>query len=177
MTIRVNNSVTEMRNYNYGNENRPLSVTDALNGDALVTEYGYDGAGNRIQKLAYGTVPPRTTLYGYDERNLVTSMADPIAGACLYTYNGDAQRVGKMVNGTLTTLLIDALRPVYEVVRERQGSTITASYTFGASRLATWNGTAVTFELADRLGSVRIVTDASGSVIHGFNYDVFGANR
>ena len=64
------------------------------------------------------------------------------------------------------------------MVQERNSSaTVTASYTFGATRLATWNGSAVTFELTDRLGSVRLVTDANGNVTTNYNYDVFGANR
>ncbi len=55
--------------------------------------------------------------------------------------------------------------------------TVNASYTFGLARLAKWNGSAMTFELNDRLGSVRLARDASGNVIQSYNYDVFGARR
>jgi hypothetical protein len=82
------------------------------------------------------------------------------------------------VNGAATTYNIDPTRSPFEVVQERNGSgTVTASYTFGATPLATWSGSAVTFELTDRLGSVRFVTDSSGNVLQSYNYDAFGGTR
>ena len=82
------------------------------------------------------------------------------------------------MNGELTSYVIDANRSLFEVMQERNSSgAVTTSYTFGPTRLATWNGSTVTFELNDRLGSVRLVTDTGGSVITNYNYDVFGAVR
>jgi hypothetical protein len=95
-----------------------------------------------------------------------------------YSYNGDAQRVSETLNGAPSAYVIDSNRSLFQVVQERNGSgTITTSYTFGATRLATWNGSAVTYELTDRLGSVRFVTDGNGNVIQIYNYEVFGATR
>ncbi len=171
MTARTNNAVTEIRYYTYGAENRLLAVTNQ-NG-MLLNAYSYDPAGNRIQKVATNY----TAFYTYDERNLLTSYADA-TNQILYAYNGDAQRMSRTLNGALTSYVIDPNRSLYEVVQERDhNNNITASYTFGAARLATWNGSAVTFELNDRLGSVRLVTDANGNVIQSYNYDVFGATR
>ncbi len=171
MTTRTNNAVTEIRYYTYGAENRLLAVTNQ-NG-MLLNAYSYDPAGNRIQKVATNY----TAFYTYDERNLLTSYADA-TNQILYAYNGDAQRMSRTLNGALTSYVIDPNRSLYEVVQERDhNNNITASYTFGAARLATWNGSAVTFELNDRLGSVRLVTDANGNVIQSYNYDVFGATR
>lgn len=170
ITTKTNNAVTEIRYYTYGNENRLLTVTNQAG--LQLNAYTYDPAGNRIQKVATNN----TTFYTYDERNLMTSYVDK-TNQIAYTCNGDAQRVSQTLNGALTTYVIDANRSLFEVMQERNGSTVTASYTFGATRLATWNSSAVTFELTDRLGSVRMVTDTSGNVIHNYNYDVFGANR
>ena len=172
MTTKTNNAVTEIRSYSYGNENRLLTVTNQ-SGAAAHCHYAYDPAGNRIQKVATNN----TAFYTYDERNLMTSYGDK-TNQIAYTCNGDAQRVSQTVNGAVTTYIIDPNRSPFEVVQERNSSgTITASYTFGATRLATWNGSAVTFELTDQLGSVRLVTDASGNVIQSYNYDVFGSTR
>jgi YD repeat-containing protein len=171
MTTRTNNAVTEIRSYTYGNENRLLTVTNQSG--RLLNAYTYDPAGNRIQKTATNY----TAFYTYDERNLMTSYVD-VTNQIAYTCNGDAQRLSQTVNGALTTYIIDPSRNPFEVVQERNGSgTVTASYTFGATRLATWSSTAVTFELTDRLGSVRLVTDVGGNVIQSYNYDAFGANR
>ena len=127
---------------------------------------------NRIQKVA----TDYTAFYSYDERNLMTSYTDS-TNQILYTYNGDAQRVSQTLNSGLTRYVIDSSRSPFEVVQERIGSTITSSFTFGSSRLATWNGSAITFELNDRLGSVRLVTDTGGNVIASHYYDAFGATR
>jgi len=73
---------------------------------------------------------------------------------------------------------MDASRSPFEVIQERNSpGIVTASYTFGLARLATWNGRATTFELNDRLGSVRFVTDINGNVIQTNNYDAFGVSR
>ena len=171
MTTRTNNAVTEIRYYTYGNENRLLTVTNQ-NG-LLLDAYSYDPAGNRIQKVATNT----TTFYTYDERDLMTSYGD-LTNQIAFTYNGDAERISEMLNGALTAYIVDPSRSPFEVVQERNNSgAVTISYTFGATRLATWNGSAVTFELTDRLGSVRLVTDANGNIVQSYNFDVFGANR
>lgn len=171
MTTKTNNAVTETRYYSYGTENRLLTVTNQSG--ALIANYSYDPAGNRVQKIATNN----TTFYTYDERNLMTSLTDN-TNQTLSTYNGDAQRVSKTLNGALTTYVIDPNRSLFEVVQERNGSgTVTASYTFGPTRLATWNGSTVSFELTDRLGSVRLITDTSGNITTNYNYDVFGGMR
>jgi YD repeat-containing protein len=171
MTTRTNNAVTEIRYYNYGSENRLLTVTNQ-NGVSL-DAYTYDPAGNRIQKVTTNSV----VLYNYDERNLMTSYVDT-TNQITYTCNGDAQRVSQTVNGSLTTYINDPNRSLFEVVQERNSlGTVTASYTFGLTRLATWNGSTATFELTDRLGSVRLVTDSNGTVIQSYNYYTFGTLR
>jgi YD repeat-containing protein len=171
MTTCTNNTVTEIRYYNYGAENRLLNVTNQ-NG-VLLDAYSYDPAGNRIQKVTTNY----TAFYSYDERNLMTSYLDA-TNQTLYSYNGDAQRVSQTVNGVLTTFVLDPMRASYEVVQERNvSSTITASYMFDAARLTTWNNGAVAFPLTDRVGSVRIVTDINGNIVQSNSYDVFGNAR
>jgi hypothetical protein len=74
--------------------------------------------------------------------------------------------------------VIDVNRSPFKVVQQRNGSgAITTSYTFNAFRLATWNGSAVSYELTDRLGSVRMLADTSGNVSQIVNYEVFVSAR
>lgn len=171
MTTKKNNVVTEMRSYAYGLENQLLTVTNQ-NG-VLLDTYTYDPGGNRIEKVATNY----TAFYTYDERNLMTTYTDQ-TNAMAYIYNGDAERVSETVNGAVTSYVIAPNRRPFQMVQERDGSGgIMASYTFGATRLLTWIGSAATFELNDRLGSVRLVSDASGNVIQSYNYDAFGLTR
>ena len=91
-------------------------------------------------------------------------------------YNGIFYQNGVNYRAGTPSAVIDPNRSLYEVVQYRNGSGgIIASYTFGLTRLANWNGSAMTFELNVRLGSVRLVTDAGGNVIQSHNCDAFGA--
>ena len=166
-TTKVNNAVTEVGNYTYGNENRLLNVTDQTG--ATVAEYRYDSAGNRIQKIT----PASTTNYGYDERNLLVSFAD--GGVVMNSaYDGDGHRIAKTVNGVTTTFVIDAARPAYESMQERNDVGVVSSAIFGLARLDTVAGNTPTFELMDRLGSVRLTADAVGAVSGTFEYEAYG---
>ena len=170
MATKTNNAVIEIRYYVYGNENRLITVTNQSG--KTVANYNYDPAGNRIQKVTTSN----TAFYNYDERNLMTIYGDK-TNQITYTYNGDAQRVSKTLNGKLATYIVDPSRNPFEVVQERCAGIVVASYTFGATRLATWNDSGVCYELNDRLGSVRLLTDVNGNVITNYDYDVFGAPR
>ena len=64
---------------------------------------------------------------------------------------------------------------LYRRRKPAQRRTVNASYTLGATRLAKWDRSSLNFELGDRLGSVRLITDANGNVTTNYNYDVFGA--
>jgi YD repeat-containing protein len=139
----------------------------------ILDAYTYDPAGNRIQKVTTNDV----VRYSYDERNLMTGYVDA-TNQIAYAYNGDAQQVGETLNGASILRVVDSNRALFEVIQERNnGGQITASYTFGATRPADWNGSAVTFELSDRFGSVRLVTDSNGNVLQANNYDAFGLMR
>lgn len=166
-TTKVNNIATEVLTYHYGNENRLLSVTDQTG--ATTAEYKYDAAGNRIQEIT----PQKTTNYAYDERNLLVSVSD--GGAVVnYAYDGDGHRIAKTVNGVTATFINDLTRPVYESVQERNTGGAAASSIFGLSRLDTVVGITPTFEMTDRLGSVRHTADATGALSGTFGYEAFG---
>ncbi len=49
MTAKVNNTVTEVRNYHYGNGNRLVNVADGTG--ATIAAYYYDAVGNVIEKV------------------------------------------------------------------------------------------------------------------------------
>ena len=168
MTIVSNSMVIQTLTYQYGNENRLMSITDQ-NG-VVQAQYDYDAAGNCIQRVT----PQKTTLYSYDEENLLTTVVDG-TNQIIYTYNGDGQRISKTVNGVLTTFVEDPGQQNYQTVEELNGvGNVAESYTYGTSRLGSFPGNASNFELSDRLDSVRLVTDGSGNILDSYSYDAFG---
>lgn len=169
MTTRVNGAVTQVRLYQYGNGNRLLRVTDGAG--AALAEYAYDAAGNVLQE----TTTNRTRFFSYDERNLLVGVVDG-ANHIVYAYDGDGRQVSRTANGQTAGYVVDGNRDVFETVEERDAAgAVSATYTFGDTRLASVDGGVATFELADRLGSARRITTAAGATSVSYAYDVFGA--
>jgi RHS repeat-associated protein len=167
-TTKVNNVVTEVRNYAYGNENRLLKATNQIG--ATVAEYRYDSAGNRIQKIT----PAKTTNYSYDERNLMVSYNDGTTFVT-FEYDGNGQRVASTLNGIRKDFVNDTSLAYYDAVQERNGSgAVTGTTTFGQTRLAS-NGVQTSMQLDDRTGTSHILTDGTGAIVTALRYDAFGA--
>ena len=85
-------------------------------------------------------------------------------------YDGDGNRVAKTTGGAMIRYLVDDLNPTgyAQVVEETIGSAVQRSYTYGTQRVSQSqliNGTwAPTFYGYDGGGSVRTLTDATGTV-------------
>ncbi len=164
----INGAVTQTLTYTYGSENRLLQIVDQ--NKTLQDSYVYDAAGNRIEKIT----PNGNTYYAYDERNLLTTVITP-TDYILYSYNGLGQRVSEIVDGTAIQHIIDPAQKIYQVVQDRSNGAIMQSYIFGTDKIEANPSTgAEQFYLIDRLGSVRLITDANAGVVASSSYDVFG---
>ena len=171
-------------------------VVDA--NDRLITEtsggvstlYTYDANGNTTGKAK----PGEWTRYGYDEENRLVGTTTS-AGASLVTgYNADGIRNRETANGTATSWLIDPNRDYAQTLEayEAQGCASAAGagcagaapgelitvWQYGDSLLSQSSvvpaGLRETQLHADGMGSVRLATDALGTVTDGFEYDAFG---
>jgi RHS repeat-associated protein len=163
--------------------------------------YGYDPAGNRLNKVLNGS----GTSYTYDDANrLLTAgstsytwnangnlVSKTISGVTTnfaydyddqltsitgptnltFGYDGLGRRASRIAGGVTTTTFYDGIHPT----TEKQGATIVGHYTFGTKELVSWdNGTAYEYNLPDTFGSTRQVTDASQAVQAAFTFDAFG---
>jgi RHS repeat-associated protein len=186
-------------NYTYDALNRLVAVTYP-NGDT--TTYSYDVAGNQLTKKANGATTNYTydssgrlasaggTTFTYDAAgNLMASgsnsytwdWADRLTAATVngtnssYTYDGQGLRVAAQ-NGTSTsTYLWDRATSLPTLIDD--GS---QSYLHTDQGVIEQSGPATgspTFPLADGLGSVRNIADATGSVVASTSYDAFGSVR
>jgi len=149
------------------------SYTDnALNQYSAVggTTPTYDSKGNITSGYGGGL-----TL-AYDAENRLTS-----AGAVTYGYDVLGRRISRTVSGATTTYVYDGPHIIAEY--SSTGS-LTKKYIYGpgidqpvamikvASGVETWY-----FYYTDALGSVRMLTNASGAVVESYTYDPYGQPR
>jgi RHS repeat-associated protein len=111
---------------------------------------GYDAVGNQTQLNPY-------TL-SYDAENRITGVSSTESGNAEYWYDGEGRRVKKLVNGSKKTLY------VYDAFGRLSAEYSTATSTDSGTQYLT----------ADHLGSVRLITSATGAVIRRHDYRPFG---
>jgi RHS repeat-associated protein len=138
--------------------------------DRLNTET-YDANGNTL------TTAGKT--FTYDFENRLKSMT---AGSVTVTiqYDADGNRVAKTVNGVTTRYLVDDLNPTgyAQVVEEVTAGAVTRQYTYGLQRISQnqqiANAWTPSFYGYDGAGTVRLLTDATGTVTDTYDYDAWG---
>ncbi len=135
--------------------------------------YGY-GANGELQSR---TGAEGVTSYAYDVFGNLLSAGLPDGTALGYVVDGQNRRVGKQVNGALTTgfLYQDQLNTVAQL--DGSGNVV-SRFVFGSKPNVPdyYTTSAGTIRiLSDHLGSPRlIVNTASGSVVEEIEYDEFG---
>jgi RHS repeat-associated protein len=136
--------------------------------DRLSTET-YDNNGN--------TLTTGNRAFTYDFENRLKSMNGT---AVTLQYDGDGNRVAKTIGGVTTSYLVDNLNPTgyAQVVEELVGTSVTRTYTYGHQRISqnqpinsTWTPS---FYGYDGSGSVRTLTNATGTITDSYDYDAWG---
>jgi RHS repeat-associated protein len=162
------------------------------------TSFTYDAAGNRLTQNRNGTLTTYTydaagelltagsRTYAYDPNGNMTSAgqdrftydaANRLTSASVgshtatYTFDGEGNLVRRAVDGVSSSFLVDAASGLPTIVDD--GS---RAYLHAGGDLAEI-GSTTRYPLADALGSVRALTDASGAVVGTASYEAFGALR
>jgi RHS repeat-associated protein len=188
-------SLAITQTYSYDSVNRlGATVETTTSGTGWTETNGYDRYGNRwidlgggSQNLTFSTTTNRitssgysydaagnltsdgTVSYGYDAENHLISLNSTTA----YRYDGGGRRVRKLVG--------ENTRFVYgisgELVAEFNGSTgnLLKEYVSGGGMMAVIDPSVGTnYTTSDHLGSPRVVTNSSGSVVSRHDYKAFG---
>ncbi len=124
--------------------------------------YTYDAAGNRLTGGG--------STYTYDSLGRLAS-ASAAGSTTTYTSDGDGRRVSATTGGTTIPYLWDMAASHDELVSDGTRSYLHA----GGNVLAEKSASSVAYPLADALGSVRAITDATGAVTGTASFDAFGA--
>lgn len=158
--------------------------------------YTYDPLGNRASKVLGGTtaytydradritaagataitvnangnlVAKGADSFAYDQANRLTSAT--VAGATeSYAYDGDGVRFSRQLGANPAIRYVsDPNRSLPVTIDDG-----TRKYVYGLGLAYAVNGSALDVYHADRLGSVRALTDASGAVTAGYRTDEYG---
>jgi len=139
------------------------------------TTYTSDSDGNRLTE----TGPNGTTRYTWDARGRLQSMSSPGGVTTAFVYDPAGQMIQKRVTSpgqddTQKYVLDDALN----IVSVQQGSLAPVSILDGRGPddiVATVQGGAPVFPLADQIGSEGAFTDGAGTVVGREFYEPYGA--
>ncbi|HEX7183230.1 MAG TPA: RHS repeat-associated core domain-containing protein [Thermoanaerobaculia bacterium] len=165
--------------------------------------YAYDAVSNRLSRVSTIAAVPGAT-YAYDPNDRLTSdtydangntlrsedrrfeydfedhLQKLVDGNQTFVYDGDGNCVAKTVEGITTRYLVDTLNPtgLPQVMEERVDGAVRRVYTYGldllCQRQIVDGAFRTSFYLLDGQGSVRALTDESGSVTDTYDYDSFG---
>jgi RHS repeat-associated protein len=177
--------------YSYDHLNRLTGVA----GTSGARSYSYDPVGNRLTSVAGSTTnyaydradritaagASSTTVnaagamtnkgsstYAYDQANRLTTAT--VGGASeAYTYDGDGVRFNTQVNAVLSRLVTDVAAPLPVTLTDG-----IRKYVWGVGLAYAASASGIEVYQLDRLGSVRAITDASGSIVATYRTDEFG---
>ncbi len=141
-------------------------LTTAVTG-ATSTAYTFDARGNRT-KATTGTA---VTTYTYDQANRLTGYTRGTTTAT-YAYNGDGLRASKTVGGVTTKFVYDTAEGMPLILTDGASYYL---YGPGGTPYAQITTAGVTTYLhTDQLGSVRMITTATGTSAGTATYTAYG---
>ncbi len=152
--------------------NQPSTKTPAVTTPAVSSatvevarRFTYNARGDRTsEELTNG----ETRLMQYNLADELTQ----VGASTFYSYNGDGLRVSKSVNGFSTSFVWDEGETPPELLEAGE-----ASYLYGpeGQPIEEITGSTATFLHQDQHGSVRLLTNANGSVVGRYDYTAWGA--
>jgi RHS repeat-associated protein len=174
-TYRLNGGdpTISTRTYDAANELKTLIERGSDGPATKDLSFSYDADGNRTQQVNHLT--SSTTNYSYDQADRLIDFANGLVEKT-YSYNGDGLRLQKTNAGIGLPQTIDYTWDVGAGLPLLLQDN-TASYIYGPGGLLieqiTAGGTPYYYH-TDRLGSVRALTNGSGTVVNTTDYDAYG---
>jgi RHS repeat-associated protein len=148
----------------------PGSFSYNLDDEASTDSYDLNG----------NTISTGGKAFAYDSENHLMTMATAGTTASMI-YDGDGNRVAKMVNGVTTYYLVDDLNPTGypQVVEELTANgAVERQYTYGLQLISqnqmVSNAWTPSFFETDGAGSVRQLSSAAGVPTDAYEFDAFG---
>lgn len=138
-------------------------------------QYASVGGTSHQHDLSGNLTDDGTLAYGYDAENRLTS-ASGVGLTATYGYDPFGRRVRKTVGGATTLWVYDGDQILQELDATE---TVQATFVYGLGLdepLTMTRGSQTSWYLADPIGSVTALTDATGAIAESYRYDAFGAS-
>ena len=182
--VTKNNGLVESYSYDAnGNRQTEINALRSVNRsysvsleDHVITagsaSYQFDVDGFLTQK----TIGASTTAYHYSSRGELLSALLPNGTAITYDHDPLGRRIAKRVNGSITEKYLwqgsTRLLAVYD-----GSNNLILRFTYADERMPlsmTYSG-ATYYLFYDQIGSLRAVSDTSGSIVKRVDYDAYGS--
>jgi RHS repeat-associated protein len=134
--------------------------------DGSVVAYDWDANGNMISR-AEGN---QTTEFEYDYDNRLIKIVYPSGNVVQFGYDGLGRRVFRQEGNVVRYFYYDGDK----IIAEWEGNSWVVRYLLGLRSCGHVVSGQVRVYHADRLGSVRWVTDGSGNLVASYVYEGFG---
>jgi len=164
---RTGSSGTTTAVYGYDVRDRLLSETGAV--------YSWDSNGNLVNKSGVDGA-----TYRWDMENRLVEVTKPDGTTIRHSYDADGNRIRtetRVPGGSSSTIiyLVDPSGPRSQIVAEvDESGAVSAFFVRGDDLLAVIRPSGSRFYHADGLGSIRLLTDESGTVTDSYTYSVTG---
>jgi RHS repeat-associated protein len=118
--------------------------------------------------------PGGTQAFGWDQQSRLVAYAGP-NGSGTIKYDTDGIRWLKTVGLSVTTFLVDRVQPFQQVLEDRVGGAVTATYVHLDDLVAAaFPGTGTRFYHYDGQMSTRKLTDSAAAVTDEYTFDAWG---
>ncbi len=184
-------STLDTIDYSYDADGNRISGNSVIGPDNQLLsdndwDYTYDADGNLIQKVGVASGPDNgiTWSYTYDDKNEMTSAVETqgstTQASITYEYDAFGDRIEESDSGS--AIATQVTRFAYDgqnIWADLNGSNALLTRRLflntvdSVTARISASGT-VAWYLADRLGSVNVIVDATGAVIDRITYDAFG---
>ena len=134
------------------------------NNQITSTGYSYDASGNLLSD--------GTHTYKYDAENRITAVDN--GATATYSYDADGRRVEKVISSGYTDYIYDYAG---NVAGEWNGAASAQYIYLGGALVAEYTASTTQFIHRDHLGSTRLVTSVSASVLDSLDYLPFGERQ
>lgn len=148
----------------YDTDDALLSVSSSTGG--LNNSYTYNANGDQVTRTLNGA----TFALAYNGKGELSGITGGGSTTKAFAYDAQERRVERSVGGNATTFVRAGDANGGIVLNEKQGNTVTASYTYGNGLLSK----GLESYLYDGQGSTRQMTNMSGAVTSSSTADAFG---